>query len=288
MNRESFLDTRAPTTAEWAGANGRRWASVAERIESQLEPVSDVLFEHARLAPGERVLDVGCGRGVTTRRAATEVDPGGSVTGVDVAENLIAEARKIPAEGVPISWQVGDAQRQELAPDHHDAVISRFGVMFFDDPMVAFGNLATTTRPGGRLALVVWQARDRSAVLQRTLDVAAKTVSRLGYDLELPPADAGPFAYGDPGFARELLEESGWTDVEIHPRSIEMYACGPGTVEEIVEIGFTIGPLHAALVEAPDAVRAAVRDALVEELTPLHDGTGVQLAGAIAILTARR
>ncbi len=195
-----------PTTAGWAAENGLRWASVADRIEAQLEPIADILFEYTELVPGERVLDVGCGGGVTTRRAAIDVDPGGSVTGLDVAENLIELARSVPATGVPIAWRVGDAQRDVLAPGHHDIVISRFGVMFFDHPVDAFANLARTTREGGRLVMAVWQPRDESEVFQRPLEIAVDAAAAMGHHVEITSPTFGAFSFGD---AEYVLGELG-------------------------------------------------------------------------------
>jgi SAM-dependent methyltransferase len=279
--------TGATTAADWAAANGLRWGKVADRVEAQLEPVADILFEYTDLRPGERVLDVGCGRGVTTRRAAIDVDPGGSVTGVDVAENLLDDAREIPAAGVPIAWRLGDAQRDVLAPDHHDAIISRFGVMFFDDPVAAFANLAHTTRPDGRLAIAVWQPRDRSEIFHRPLELAVDAARGVGFAIDDSDSGGGAFSFGDEKYVDETLERAGWADVAIHPREVEMYYCGPGTVAEITEAGMSFGPLFRALADAPAEASNAVRAALEAEFGARHDGVGVKMQGAIAIVTAR-
>jgi SAM-dependent methyltransferase len=276
------------TTAGWATDNGRRWAAAGGRIEAQLEPIADALFEFTALAPGDRVLDVGCGRGATTRRAAVAVDPGGSVTGVDVSEDLLAAARALPATGVPIAWRLGDAQLEPLGADHHDVVISRFGVMFFDDPVAAFSNLAHTTRPDGRLVIAVWQRRDHSEIFQRPLDIAVETARQLGHTIELASPTGGAYAFGDPGYAHEVLEAAGWTDVVVNLQRRDMYIGGPGTVEEVADAVTKVGPLQTALADAPADVAAAVRDAVTAELRARHDGTGVTMEGAIAIITARR
>ena len=277
-----------PTTAGWAADNGKRWESVAPRVEAQLEPIADILFEYTNLVPGERVLDVGCGGGVTTRRAAIDVEPGGSVTGLDVAENLIELARSVPAPGVPIAWRIGDAQRDVLAPGHHDAVISRFGVMFFDDPVAAFANLARTTRDGGRLAMVVWQPRDESEIFQRPLDIAVDAASALGHHVEVASPTFGAFSFADSEYVLGVLEAAGWIDIEFHPRRTDLYLGGPGTVEEIATAATSLGPLHVALTEAPPDVADAIRDAVTAEIRARHDGTGAKMEGAVVVVTARR
>src|SRR5687767_2329010 len=106
------------TTADWAGERGQAWASMADRLEAQIAPVSDLLFAAAQPAAGERVLDVGCGRGSTTRRAAQAVGSAGEVVGLDVAANLIEEAGRLAHDTPGIRWMVADAQRAELPPAH--------------------------------------------------------------------------------------------------------------------------------------------------------------------------
>jgi SAM-dependent methyltransferase len=275
------------TTADWAGETAVRWLKVADHLEAQIAPVSDILFEFADLVVGERVLDVGCGRGTTTRRAARDIGPSGSVLAVDVAAPLIDTAREQPCEGAPVTWAAGDAQGYAFAAGARDVVISRFGVMFFDDSIAAFGNLRRATAVGGRLAVAVWQARDRNEVLQRPLDVAQRVAAQNGVELALPGPTEGPFSLGDAATAQTVLGAAGWSDVAFHPRDLTLYASGPGTPEEVVDIAMTLGPLHYALVECSEAFREVVRQEVVDDFTPLHDGIGVPLGASIAIITAR-
>jgi len=286
MDRERFAT--GMTTADWAGERAQAWALMADRLEAQIEPVSDLLFAAARVVGGERVLDVGCGRGATTRRASDAVGPDGEVVGLDVAANLIEEAGRIAHDGPDIRWVVADAQRAELPAAHFDLVLSRFGVMFFDDAKAAFANLLAATAPGGRLCVAVWQIRDRSEILQRPLDVAVEVAARHGFTLELPSPDFGPCAFGDPAIMTGILAEAGWSDVGFVPHTLDLYAGGPGPVENAVEIGLTIGALQMALTEAPPEVVDAIRAALTADLSTAHDGVGVKLTGAVAIVTASR
>jgi SAM-dependent methyltransferase len=276
------------SATDWAGERADRWASVADRVEAQIAPVNEPLFSAAALRPGEVVLDVGCGRGVTTRRAAAEVGPDGRVTGLDIADTLLEQARAEPSEGAPIEYLAGDAQVLTLPVEHYDVVISRFGVMFFEDPVVAFANLCSAARPGGRLCVAVWQARDRSSVMQRPIDVGAAAAVAAGAELAPLSADGGPFSFGDPAFVQETLTAAGWSEVGFAPHLLPMYAAGPGTVEEVADVGLTLGPLREALGDAGPEVIEHVREAIIADFGPLHDGVGVPLEGAIAIVTARR
>jgi SAM-dependent methyltransferase len=279
----------AYSAASWASDGGSRWSSVANHVEAQLEPLNPVIFDAAGLTAGERVLDVGCGRGVTTRLAAAAVGPSGEATGIDVSQQLIDDAIAATRDDDgPVSWIVADAQRAELPADHHDAIISRFGVMFFDDPVEAFANLLSTTRVGGRLALAVWQTRDRVELMQAPLDVAVAAAASVGFDLAVPPPNAGPFLFGDPDFTRVTLTSAGWADVESTPEQLELYNLGPASVDEIVEGSFSLGPLAAELADAPPEVSVAIKAALTADFTARHDGVGVKMPAAISIITARR
>jgi ubiquinone/menaquinone biosynthesis C-methylase UbiE len=131
------------------------WLATADARERRLQPVSEALFARASLQPGERVLDVGVGSGPTTGQAWEAVRPDGSVTGIDIAPPMITAARQ-RVTASEIEWIVGDAASYDFAPKTYDAVISRFGVMFFTDPVAAFRNLGEATRPGGRLIVSVW------------------------------------------------------------------------------------------------------------------------------------
>jgi ubiquinone/menaquinone biosynthesis C-methylase UbiE len=155
----------------------------ADAREKQLQPVSDALFDRASLQPGERVLDVGVGSGPTTGQAWEAVRPDGSVAGIDVAPPMIAAARqRITAS--EIEWIVGDAASYNFSPRTYDAVISRFGVMFFSDPVAAFRNLCEATRPSGRLIVTVWSQLYATGLFGIPYTVATTTLHRLGAEYQ--------------------------------------------------------------------------------------------------------
>ncbi len=167
-------------------------------------------------------------------------------------------------------------------------MISRFGTIFFDDPVAAFANLRRTTRPGGRLAVAVWQPRDASEFQTLAVDVAVRVAAQHGYELSPDPPDAGPFAYGLPEYVTPLLEQAGWVDVEFEPHDLELHVGGAGTTsEEAVEMGRGFGPLARLLEGTPPEIVDAVTAALVDEMEAHWDGTGVALGAAIATITAR-
>lgn len=281
---------RTYRTADWAGESSARWVAAADQLEAQLAPVLDVLFSAASLQPGERVLDVGCGRGASTRRAAELVGPDGAVTGLDVSAALLAAAAELPSVGAPIEWVEGDGQRVALHTEAVDVLLSRFGVMFFDDAAAAMANLSTSVRPGGRLAVAVWSRREHNEMMQWPLEVALVRAAELGHALALPDPTVGPFSWHDPAFVAEVLEGAGWTDVTHEVAPMRMHLGGPASAEDAAETSFAVGPLRTALSEdgVPPQLEPAIRDALVAAYRDRHDGTGVPVEAKPVIVTARK
>ena len=191
----------AETPETWDGDRAARWVRQSAGLEKQLAPVSAHLFAAAGLAPGEAVLDVGCGTGPTTRDAAAGVGPTGRVTGLDVSQDMLDAAAAVPAtaDAAPIDWLLADATTWSPPdPPAYDVVLSRFGVMFFSDPAAAFAHLAQATRPGGRLALAVWDRRDASELFAVPLRAALEAMAGHGVTPDVPADDEGPFSLHDP------------------------------------------------------------------------------------------
>lgn len=283
------------STTDWAGESSRRWAAAADQLEAQLAPVSDVLFSAAALASGETILDVGCGRGATTRQAATVVGPSGSAVGLDVSEELLAAARTLGADVANLTFMQGDGQRIELEPASFDVLLSRFGVMFFDDAAVAMTNLAAAIRPGGRLCVAVWRPRTENEMMQWPVDIAVEVAARRGLELTMPDPTAGPFSWGDDALITRTLEGAGWSEVTVTPQPLTLYLGGPASPEEAVVTSLAVGPLRAglaALGESPGTdvteLEDEIRAALVDAFTERHDGTGVPVGAKPVIVTAQR
>src|SRR5688500_8407013 len=154
-----------PSNAEqlraWDGAEGAYWAAHAPRFEEALARYDEPLLDAAAIRRGERVLDVGCGTGSTTRGAARRAAPGAAL-GVDLSAAMIEVARRAAADLAEARFEQADAQIHDFPAASFDVVLSRTGASFFGDPLAAFTNLARATRPGGRLVLLVWQEPARN------------------------------------------------------------------------------------------------------------------------------
>ena len=272
----------------WRQEDTERWLSVADQRERGLEPVLTVLLEAAGLVPGEHVLDVGCGTGPTTRAAALAVRPGGTVTGLDLAPELVAEAARRVQEP-EVRWLAGDATEVALPAAHFDAVISRFGVMFFADPVTAFAHLAGATRPGGRLVVAVWPARDEVEQFALPYAAALRALTQAGIEPDEPDPQRGPFSMGREDEALSLLRAAGWSDVEIRSEEPLLPVAGPAADLATVARGMLeTGHAGVLLDDAPtDVVAAAARD-LEARLTERARGDGVHLGGRVHLLLAVR
>ena len=264
----------------WNGAETRQWVERQADYDRQLEPFASAVLDTADVGAESNVLDIGCGCGTLTLRAA---ELGGRSAGVDISgpmiEQAIANARR---QGVPnVQFLVSDAQTHRFAPEF-DIAISRFGVMFFDDPLAAFANIGTSLRPGGRLVFCCWQELARNDWLLLPGMAAAE-------HLPLPAPTDGPglLSLAAPGPLVALLERAGFTQVALESLELPMLVAGGGTVEKTLEFFLHNSVVRAMLQgadpEAAERARAAVRRVLDEH----HDGEGVRMGAACWIVSAR-
>lgn len=251
-----MTDANADQAAYWNERAARTWVSLQKRLDAMLRPFGDAAM--AALAPraGEHILDVGCGTGTTTLRLAEAVGPGGSVTGLDISRPMLAhaQARAAVTPEYNITFIAGDAQTETLPPGRFDAVFSRFGVMFFEDPATAFARVGAAVKPGGRLAFVCWRdPKDNPWASEPTKLARAhvETPPRPG------PEEPGQFSFADAARVERLLIAGGWRDISIERFDVDhQYA---ENKEAAVERAFSMGPHAAAISAAPADVQDAFK-----------------------------
>jgi SAM-dependent methyltransferase len=263
------------------------WLAGAPARERQLAPVSEALFAHADLRAGERVLDVGVGTGPTTAEAHAAVQPGGTVAAIDVAPAMIEAARRLVA-APDIEWLVGDAMTYAFPAAAYDVVVSRFGVMFFTDPVAAFTRLHDAVRPGGRLAIATWCRRDASGLFGIPYAIATTTLHRLGVDYASIPPDFALFSLGDPARVAQVLAPAGWREIHSVADNRIVYLGGASTAEAAADDAVQAGPLRMLLENQPAEVVAEVREALLDDFVRRADGNGVPFPAGFMITTALR
>jgi SAM-dependent methyltransferase len=249
-----------------------------------LEPFLTMILAEAGIGSGDRVLDVGCGCGATTRAAAALAAPG-AVAGIDLSAVMLARASDDAraARLSNVSFIQGDAQVHRLDPASFDVVISRFGVMFFDDPAAAFANLRRATKRGGRLVFVCWQPMTANQWLLVPNAALAAHVS--------PPEPGSPdapgmYALADPGRLRGILTDAGWSEVTITPARTSMLVGGGGTVEETVEWVRAGSMARSMLADADPLTEQRALASLRSALVPYAGSDGVHLDAAVWLVGA--
>lgn len=203
----------------WDGDEGAYWADNAARFDRAVAAHHRPFMAAAGLAAADRVLDIGCGTGQTTRDAARAAT-GGSALGVDLSARMLAVARRTAAdEAVPnVAFEQADAQTHTFPDAGFDAAISRTGAMFFGDPVAAFANIGRALRPLGRLVLLTWRGPGPNEWIR---EFAAALAA--GRDLLPPPDSPGPFALGDPDRVRAVLIAAGFRKVELDAHQAPMW-----------------------------------------------------------------
>lgn len=273
--------TESEQTMLWNGPAGQAWVEEQELLDRMLKPFEDLLVAAVSAGPGGRVLDVGCGTGTTTLAVARLEGVKGRSTGADISEPMIAVARARAArQGAPVDFILADVQTHAFEPASFDTIISRFGVMFFDDPVRAFANLRRAASDGAGLCFVAW----RSPAENPFATTAERAAAPLLPNLPARSPDApGQFAFADQDRVRRILEEGGWADIDIRP--IDVASSLPE--DELVRYVTRFGPLARVLPEADEPTRTRVIDTVLAAFDPFVHGAEVRFTAACWMVGAR-
>jgi SAM-dependent methyltransferase len=258
----------------WNGPTGAKWAKFQSEMDRNLADCTVGLLKLAAPQPGENVLDIGCGAGEISWRMAEAVGPGGKVMGVDVSRPLLNQARS-RAHARNVHFEEGDAASYPFQPEF-DLIISRFGVMFFDDPKAAFANIRKAAARGGRLAFICWRPMPENEWTTLPMSAARPLLP------EQPAPDPfapGPFAFSDPARVKGILEDAGFRDVKIEKMDGVM-DLGPSPEQAGFQMT-NLGPVSRALRDESEETRAKVQAAVTAAFTKFQK-PGHNITPAIA------
>lgn len=270
---------------DWAGDRGVRWLRDVDVMEAMLQQIGEAVLTQAAYGPGERVLDIGCGGGWTTRAIGEAIGEGGLALGLDISPELVAEAGRRASHLPQVRFLAGDAAAAVPDGAPFGRIFSRFGVMFFGDPPVAFAHLASLLAPGARLDMAVWANPKWNPWMMELRRV-------VGAHVALPspePLAPGPFQLADPEYHQPLLEGAGFVEVARRLLELPLPLAGPGSTPEQAAAfalgAFSVG--EAAAEAGPD-----VLDAVTADLEALYRGavtpTGVAMPAAVWLISARK
>ena len=283
-------DRHAQQVQAWNGKQGEQWAANEARTERGLAPVLDALLAWSAPAPGMRIVDVGCGAGGTTLALSQAVSPqghekGGHVTGLDVSAVILEAARARLANTANTTLELADALTW-ASPAPADLLFSRFGVMFFGDPVAAFANLRRALKPGGTFAFAAWAALADNPWVNTPLQAALSTLPpQPPEDAPEDPEEPGQFAFGNPARIRRILHGAGYNPVRL--RAFDFTMRWPGDDVARTATGLTtMGQVGRALRDRSEAERSRATEAIADTIAPLVQDGWITLPARVWLAAA--
>jgi SAM-dependent methyltransferase len=278
---DSTREINREQTELWNGVAGRAWVDAQELLDEIFRPIEERLVETVSAGSPATVLDIGCGTGSTTLAVARRLGAHSRCTGIDISEPMITLAQaRADRERLSARFVRADAQVHTFEPATFDAFMSRFGVMFFDDPVRAFSNLRSAATSDAPLRVIAWRSPDENPFMT----TAERTAGPLLPGMPPRQPDApGQFALASRERVHMILETSGWTAIDIQPIDVDC------TFPERELVGYLrgLGPVGMALQEADDQTRARVIDTVRAAFDPYVHGSDVRFTAACWMVSAR-
>jgi len=270
----------------WNGDGGQKWLRFQDRMKVNLMPFGHMAMTAASLSTGERVIDVGCGCGDTTFEIARLVGPSGYAHGIDISTPILAQAneRAVSASEKNVTFERADAQIHRFDPAAFNVIFSRFGIMFFDDPVVAFKNLRSALKSGGRIAFVAWQSAKNNEWISLSLDVVAKHIP-----LSAPPGpeEPGPLSFGDTERLKQILVQAGFSDIGIEGVSIPFIV--GDNLDYAAKFLTQMGPASGAIAnsDANEETKFRIVSDMRDALGAFETDQGIAMSSATWVVTAQ-
>ncbi len=268
----------------WNREGGPQWVRRQQSWDVTMKPISDAALTRAAVAPGERVIDIGCGCGATSLDLARLVGPQGRVLGVDVSKPMLDRARERAAGNPVVSFAEADATIYPFERGAADLLFSRHGVMFFPAPERAFANLRGALKGGGRMAFSCFRTPKENALITTILAAVTDYVPPLP---KLGPEDPGPFSFADPDRVKRILGAAGFKSIALEPVDLQLDVGSGKGLDEAVVNTLEIGPASRALKGQPPETRAKAEASIRAALTPLQQDGKVPLGAGIWVVTAK-
>lgn len=271
----------------WNGKGGENWLSREARLEASLRPFGQQAMAAGAITAGQRILDIGFGCGDSAIELAGKVGPEGQVHGVDISLAMVDAANKkaVKMDIANVSFECADAQTKAFQLASYDLVFSRFGVMFFDDPIGAFKNIYSALKPGGRLAFICWAPRNQNAWVGLPLQVVAKHLT-----LPAPPGleEPGPFSLSEELRVNSILGAAGFANIAVEPYQIP-FVLG-GDVDEALSFLMQLAPSGGAInnAEADQETRARIALDMADLLKSHANNKGVSMGATALLVTANK
>lgn len=265
----------------WNGPSGQAWVALQEQLDGLFEPFERRLAEEVVAASKRQVLDIGCGTGATTLAVARRLGANGRAVGIDISEPMLATARaRAQREGAAATFICANAQTYAFEPASFDMFISRFGVMFFDDPVRAFANLRHAAKSGAEFRAIAWRSPAENPFMTTAEHAAAPLLPNMP---PRRPDGPGQFAFADAARVRRILEESGWNGIDLRPLDIECVL-----PEKALSVYVTrLGPVGMLLQDADEATRARVIEVVRAAFDPYVRGDEARFTAACWMIAAR-
>ncbi|HEY1075804.1 MAG TPA: class I SAM-dependent methyltransferase [Fontimonas sp.] len=277
MNTESG----AAQAAAWKSTGGNAWVEAQALLDGMFLPFEQRLVAAAVARPRRGVLDIGCGTGATTLAVARALGAPAGCVGVDISEPMLSAARaRAQRESLPAEFVLADAQTCAFEAGSVDLVMSRFGVMFFADPVAAFANLRRAARDAADLCLIVWRGPQDNPFMTTAERAASPLLPALGRRETGAP---GQFGLGDPQQVRGILQDSGWSAIDIAPLDA---ACAFPAAQLPMYLS-RLGPLGRILPEVAEPLRSEVLATVRAAFEPYVQGDTVRFNAACWMIGAR-
>tara|TARA_B100001057_G_scaffold265168_1_gene265395 strand:- start:170 stop:1021 length:852 start_codon:yes stop_codon:yes gene_type:complete len=267
----------------WNEKKGEIWVSLESKIDKMLGPLGDQAIKILKPKVGEKILDIGCGTGSTSQTLSKLVGESGIITGIDISKPILnfAQKQKENKKIKNINFIQADAQNHQFSDLNFDAVFSRFGIMFFEDPISAFKNIKKSLSCNGRLTFVCWSKREDNDWINLSSNVARQF-------LELPPKanpkEPGPFAFEDYFYIEEILIKSGWKNIKI--KEYKQNIVIGKTLDYAADFLSRMGPMSVPFENANEQTKEKVISALKECYSQYFTAKGVEFHFSSWIVSA--